>query len=346
MHGSVPAYEGIVGVGLDAKTYKYVELTSAGQFELYNLDGDPWELTNLAGNAGYSAIQADLAVRLATHLGGPPANQPPMAAFTQSCSDLTCVFTDASTDSDGSVVSWAWNFGDGTPSSAEDPTHSYGTAGTYSATLTVTDDDGATSAVTHSITVTNPNGPPVAGFTSACTALTCDFTDTSAGSVVSWLWTFGDGSSSTAQDPSHSYGTAGTYTVTLDVTDDQGATGAASSSVTVSEPGAATTMHVTDLDGTRANQRGSWLATVHIYVGNELGGVVSSAQVTISRRNGTTSSCTTNAAGYCFVQFTVQGPKEVFTVTGVTHPTLTYQAGDNADPDGDSTGTQITILRS
>ena len=73
----------------------------------------------------------------------PSGNQPPTASFTSSCTDLTCNFTDTSADGDGSIVSWAWDFGDGNTSTAQHPTHGYALAGTYTVTLTATDDGGA-----------------------------------------------------------------------------------------------------------------------------------------------------------------------------------------------------------
>lgn len=84
------------------------------------------------------------------------------------------------------------------------------------------------------------NAPPNAAFSFSCTDLDCDFTDQSSdsdGSVVSWSWTFGDGGSSSGQNPSYSYGSGNTYTVALQVTDNEGATDTASQSVTVTEPG-------------------------------------------------------------------------------------------------------------
>lgn len=84
--------------------------------------------------------------------GGPPPNTPPVASFRSSCSGLTCDFTDQSTDADGSVATWAWSFGDGAASSAQSPSHTYGAAGTYTVTLTVTDNGGATSQVSSEVT--------------------------------------------------------------------------------------------------------------------------------------------------------------------------------------------------
>src|SRR5437867_309098 len=167
-------------------------------------------------------------------------NQPPVAAFTSSCSNLTCNFTNTSSDPDGSISANSWSFDDGQTSTVASPSHSYSAAGTYTVTLTVTDNQGATNSVSHSVTVTAPNQPPVASFTKSCSGLTCGFTSTSSdpdGSITVYSWTFGDGGTSTAQNPSHTYAAGGTYTVTLRVTDNQGAQSTTTSqSVTVTTP--------------------------------------------------------------------------------------------------------------
>src|SRR5256885_527715 len=159
----------------------------------------------------------------------PPPNQPPVSSFTKSCNALTCSFTSTSSDPDGSIASYSWNFGDGSPvSTLQNPSHTYGAGGSYTVTLRVTDNQGAQSALaSQTFTVTPPNQPPVSSFTKSCNGLTCSFTSTSSdpdGSIASYSWNFGDGTpASTLQNPSHTYAAGGSYTVTLQVTDNQGA---------------------------------------------------------------------------------------------------------------------------
>ncbi|MFF7245225.1 collagenase [Embleya sp. NPDC008237] len=91
--------------------------------------------------------------------GGTPANRPPVAEFTSAVNGTSVAFTDTSTDPDGTIASRAWDFGDGTTSTAANPTRNYA-AGTYTVRLTVTDNRGATANVTHTVTVTGGGGGP------------------------------------------------------------------------------------------------------------------------------------------------------------------------------------------
>jgi PKD repeat protein len=93
-----------------------------------------------------------------THIGGGTSNLPPVANFSVSSSNLVATFTDSSTDSDGTIASRAWNFGDSSSSTATNPSHTYAAAGTYSVTLTVTDNGGASNSKTQSVTVTSSGG--------------------------------------------------------------------------------------------------------------------------------------------------------------------------------------------
>ncbi|HLL00997.1 MAG TPA: S8 family serine peptidase [Myxococcaceae bacterium] len=82
--------------------------------------------------------------------------QPPSASFTSSCTALSCSFTDTSTDSDGTIASRLWNFGDGTSSTAQSPSRTYAAAGTYTVSLTVTDSQGLSSTRTQTVTASAP----------------------------------------------------------------------------------------------------------------------------------------------------------------------------------------------
>jgi PKD repeat protein len=84
-------------------------------------------------------------------------NQPPNAAFSSNCTDLDCNFTDQSTDSDGTISSRSWAFGDGATSSLQNPAHSYASAGTYTVNLTVTDNDGGSDSTSGMVTVDEPS---------------------------------------------------------------------------------------------------------------------------------------------------------------------------------------------
>ena len=170
-----------------------------------------------------------------------PVNHAPTAAFTSNCTNLSCTFNGSgSTDSDGTIASYAWTFGDSTSGSgATPPVHNYSADGTYSVTLTVTDNQGATNSVSHNVTVAAAvNQPPTARFTSNCAALSCQFNGSTStdpdGTISTYAWNYGDSTSGSGVNPPvHTYSTGGTYTVTLTVTDNQGGTNAVSHDVTV-----------------------------------------------------------------------------------------------------------------
>lgn len=142
----------------------------------------------------------------------------PTLSFTNSASDLVVDFTDASTTT--GVVTWSWDFGDGNTSIQQNPSHTYALPGTYTVCLTVTDECGSDN-LCNDVTVSCAN--PTADFSQVLTGLSANFTDASiANNAQAWAWDFGDGNTSTQQNPIHTYATEGSYTVCLTVTDDCG----------------------------------------------------------------------------------------------------------------------------
>ncbi len=150
----------------------------------------------------------------------------PTASFTATpvsgSAPLPVQFTDTS---QGGPTSWAWDFGDGATSTLTNPAHTYANPGTYTVKVTVANTKGNdTSTQTDLVTVADQ--APIAGFTAANTTgqnpLSVDFTDTSTNHPTSWAWDFGDGVTSPAQNPSHTYASAGNFAVSLTVTNTGG----------------------------------------------------------------------------------------------------------------------------
>lgn len=131
---------------------------------------------------------------------------------------LAVQFTDQSR---GSPTSWLWNFGDGNTSTDQNPAHTYYTNGTYNVSLNASNDLGYNNlTVPNYIVVANPGRPIVANFVTNTTKVHIgdyiQFTDQSNGTgITTWLWSFGDGTTSTQQNTTHAYTNSGTYTVSL-----------------------------------------------------------------------------------------------------------------------------------
>lgn len=193
-------------------------MTTADQAAL----GDPLDDLWLQGTVPLTATASGTPVT-----GNAPLN----VSFTGSASGGTAPY------------SYNWNFGDGSAASTvQNPSHSYAAAGTYTVTLTVTDSSAPAKTATSSVSITvSAVGAALAATASATPTsgqvpLNVAFSGAATGGTppYSYSWNFGDGSAaSTAQNPSHSYGTAGTYTATLTVTDSAAPAHTASSSVTI-----------------------------------------------------------------------------------------------------------------
>jgi PKD repeat protein len=164
------------------------------------------------------------------------ANTAPVAAFTSTCTALSCSFdARSSSDAQGPLASYAWDFGDGTTATGPTATHTYATNGTRQVTMTVTDGDGAQAATTNPVTVAS--ALPTARFTISCPDLSCSVDASGStdpdGSIASYAWTFGDGTSDTGVTTTHTYANPGSYDVTLTVTDNSGGVATTTQSVTV-----------------------------------------------------------------------------------------------------------------
>jgi PKD repeat protein len=397
-------------------------------------------------------------------------NEPPTAVAnatpTSGSAPLSVAFSSAgSVDNDGSIVSYQWDFGDGSSGSGANPSHQYHSTGNYTATLVVTDNTGdsdsasvavsisglsATALVTAIdlstfkkrrvrnisavITVNNgiggpeisaivqgrwtfPDGstltrfqysdrngeatftsaaeqdgvymfeiltltksgfawaegdsetsgsftigdsggnlPPTASFTYSCTALSCSFDGSASsdpdGSIATYIWDFGDGAAGDGVIPGHSYTAAGTYTVNLNVTDNDGATDSIAQAVSVTDqPPVNVVTHAGDLDsGSDASSRNRWIATVTVTIHNASHAPVPGAEVSGNWSNGAKggASCSTNASGICTMsKSNLKSNLEqvAFSISSVNGTAITYDQNANHDPDGDSNGTTIMINR-
>lgn len=168
----------------------------------------------------------------------PSGLAPPVAAFTTDyptpkLASVTVQFdgTTSTAGEENAIESWNWDFGDGDVGSGATVHHDYVLPGSYTATLTVTQEPSRLTD-NSSLTIEVLNNPPIADASessglSGKAPLTASFTGQGSdvdGSISSWHWDFGDGNSSTEQNPVHIYSTAGQLTATLTVTDNLGAT--------------------------------------------------------------------------------------------------------------------------
>ena len=206
---------------------------------------------------------------------GTAANVPPTATFTTTVTDQTVsVNASASTDPDGRLTAYAWDFGNGATATGDRATHVYAKGGTYPVRLTVTDDKGATATTERQVTVAEPapNQLPVAAFTAGTVGLTVSVDGSRSsdpeGSLTGYAWDFGDGAAGTGVEAAHTYAEPGSYTVRLTVTDDRAGTATTTQQVTVSAADEAPLIAGDTFNRTvegglgRADVGGPWTATV------------------------------------------------------------------------------------
>lgn len=166
------------GVGISGVTISTGSVStttnSSGAYTLGSLANGGYTLTPSRSGYTFSPSSRSVSVSGANvsgqnFTGTAATNNPPVANFGFATSNLVASFTDSSTDSDGSIASRAWNFGDSSTSTSTNPSHTYAAAGTYNVSLTVTDNGGATNSITKAVTVTAPasnvlqNGVTVSG---------------------------------------------------------------------------------------------------------------------------------------------------------------------------------------
>lgn len=205
--------------------------TATGQnpVHVYNLSGTYFVTLTITDTAGCSnTITKPVTIE-----------QQPVSNFTYTqpaCKDSQVTFTSLHYAPVGYIVTWVWDFGDGSTVTINYPnspnlTHTYTNYGTFPVTLTITSNNGCTAFITQNVTV---SANPLANFSynTHCLGSSVQFTDLSqagSGGVSSWSWDFGDpgsgaGNTSSLQNPTHVYNAAGTYNVTLNVTNTGGCT--------------------------------------------------------------------------------------------------------------------------
>jgi len=213
-----------------------------------------------------------------------PSTTAPTASFTATPASVqvgaaVAFNASASADADGTIASYSWNYGDGSAvGSGVSTSKVYGAAGSYTVTLTVTDNQGAVGSTTRVVTVTAVpgNASPTASFTATPTsvqvgtavAFNASASADTDGTIASYSWSYGDGSAAgSGASTSKVYGAAGSYTVTLTVTDNQGAVGSTTRVVTVTGVPGAEVETVWSEDGTPAgaalqgNEPWSWVSS-------------------------------------------------------------------------------------
>jgi len=208
----------------DSEDYTTPELPTAGR--ILPLHGLSISIQEQPNNSSFASLMFNVNQTVDIYIL-------PVAGYTVAVNYLEASFTDTSTAGDGSY-SYVWDFGDGNSSTDASPVHTYTADGSYTVELTVTDGMMNSDTFSSSVSVA-ASLPPEAAFTVAVNNLAATFTDTSSGGYgnLSYVWDFGNGTSSTEQSPSYTYPSAGTFTVQLTITDEMSDSDSVSLEITV-----------------------------------------------------------------------------------------------------------------
>ncbi|GAA4373697.1 PKD domain-containing protein [Paeniglutamicibacter cryotolerans] len=223
----------LVGNNPATTAENYTGYWKAGAETTWSGTNRTWFIGSLDEFAVYSYPLSTASVQEHYRLGTNQAipNDSPVADFTVSKAGLRAtVDASASSDPDGSVVSYSWDFGDQSTGNGIFTNHDYAEPGTYEITLTVTDNRGATATKKLSVTVVEvPNVMPVADFevsgTGRAVSVDASASTDSDGTLTGYAWNFGDGTLKTGKTATHTYSADGTFTITLTVTDNRQGTG-------------------------------------------------------------------------------------------------------------------------
>jgi PKD repeat protein len=291
--------------------------------------------------SGYSSYAALGQYTITGTVVDPTGTVPPVAFAVGTASGTTVQFDGSgSFDQDGTIVGYTWNFGDGTTGAGATVSHTYNVAGTYTATLVVTDNSALTGVDTLTVQILAANQLPVAYATatpaSGYAPLPVTFNGSASvdpdGTIASYAWNFGDGSTGSGPIGQHTYQSPGSYTATLTVTDSRGA--AASVLVAVqatSNP--ANTIRVNSIALGLLDSQGGRSVRATVKVTNLSGNPVTGVAVTGNWTGAVTGpgSAVTDASGNAVItskRFKKSG-SVTLTVSGLAKSGLTYSSAQN-----------------
>lgn len=302
--------------------------------------GNLFNSVNIPVEGGASAVTMLPTSMFELVIGEGPSNNPPTASYLFNSNLLAVDFDgSASSDSDGTITDWSWDFGDGNTASGELVSHTYGSSGNYTVVLTVMDDAGATHFDSQIVSVSDGNNPPLASFSFSTNVLDVAFDASSSsdsdGTISSWNWNFGDGTTGSGVNVSHTYAFSGTYSVTLTVTDDGGAIDTDVKSVTVSDGSSGGNIHVNSIiTFTQSAGKGSKLGVARVTINDDQESPVAGVSVTVTFFGDYNETVTGTTVSDGTVELTTVdtasgGVTVNLCVDDVSHSSLTYNPSEN-----------------